>query len=626
MKEAVSIRSEKGSVGQLLRPGATLSNRYLIQESIGVGGMGAVYRARDLHFPNVVKLVAVKEMVNRAHDPVIRATIVKNFEREANILATLSHPAIPRIFDYFTQEERSYLILEYILGKNLELILSETKGFMPQDKVIQWGIELCDVLEYLHQHEPEPIIFRDMKPSNVMINQHNHIVLVDFGIAKTFQTGEKGTMIGTEGYSPPEQYRGEATTLADIYALGATLHHLLTRRDPRLEAPFSFGERPIRQINPDVLPELANVIELALQYNPEDRIQSAQAMKEALLTVARQTGTIYLAPSREQPQVVPENVTPLWTYTCEDEIRGTATYERGVVFVGSYDHHLYAFNAKTGNLNWKYAADAGIVSRPAVTGDVVCFGSEDHRLHVISARTGAIQWTYFTRGPIRSSPSIAHGHIFFGSDDAGLHAVNLSTGRGVWITDLGAPVRSTPLITGEAIYVGNEAGDFYCIDFRGNIKWRHKAKRAITSSPEITDNLVLFGCLDSHLYALEAKSGWLTWRFRMGKGSISTPCVVDNLVFIGSVDGNIYCTDARTAKEIWRFQAEHQVTSSPVVSGESLYCGCVDGYLYCLDYQTGFLRWKFHTRNPITATPIIHDDVVFIGSTDHIFYALPASG
>jgi serine/threonine protein kinase len=622
----VSIHSEKASEGQLLKPGATLSNRYLIQESIGIGGMGAVYRARDLHFPNVVKLVAVKEMVNRAHDPIVRETIIKNFEREANILATLSHPAIPRIFDYFTQEERSYLILEFILGKNLEFILSESRGFMPQDKVIQWGIELCDVLEYLHSHQPEPIIFRDMKPSNVMINQHHHIVLVDFGIAKNFQSGEKGTMIGTEGYSPPEQYRGEASSKADIYALGATLHHLLTRRDPRLEAPFSFAERPIRQINPDVLPELASVIELALQYNPEDRLQSAQAMKEALLDVARQTGTIYLAPTRDHVQTAIEKVTPLWTHSCEDEIRGTATFERGVVYVGSYDHCVYAFNAKTGNLNWKYTSDAGVVSRPAVSGDVVCFGSEDHRLHVISARSGSIQWTYFTRGPIRSSPRIAHGHIFFGSDDSGLHAVNLSTGRGVWVTDLGAPVRSTPLISNEAIYVGNETGDFYCLDFRGNIKWRHKTKRAVTSSPESADNLVLFSSLDSHLYALDAKSGWLTWRFRMGKGSISTPCVVDNRVFVGSVDGNIYCVDLRTAKEIWRYQAEHQVTSSPVVYGESLFCGSVDGNLYCVDFQTGLLRWKFSTKDPITATPIIHDDVVFIGSTDHTFYALPCSG
>ena len=210
----------------------------MIQDVIGVGGMGSVYRARDLHFPNVVKLVAVKEMINRAPDSLVRETIVKNFEREANILATLHHASIPRIYDYFTDENRSYLVLEFINGKDLEAIITQSDGFIPEEQVLTWGIELCDVLSYLHNHKPEPIIFRDIKPSNVMINQENHIILVDFGIAKAFQSGQKGTMIGTEGYSPPEQYRGEANHSADIYALGATLHHLITRRDPRMEPPF----------------------------------------------------------------------------------------------------------------------------------------------------------------------------------------------------------------------------------------------------------------------------------------------------------------------------------------------------------------------------------------------------
>jgi len=247
-----------------LQSGATLAQRYLIQEVIGVGGMGSVYRARDLHFPNVVKLVAVKEMVNLAPDPLVRQTIVQNFEREANLLATLNHPSIPRIYDYFSQDDRSYLVLEFIHGKDLEAIITDTDGFLLEEQALTWGIELCDVLSYLHGHKPDPIIFRDMKPSNVMVNHNGDIILVDFGIAKTFQTGVKGTMIGTEGYSPPEQYRGEATPLADIYALGATLHHTLTRRDPRLEPPFSFNERPIRKMNPAVSPELEAVINTAL--------------------------------------------------------------------------------------------------------------------------------------------------------------------------------------------------------------------------------------------------------------------------------------------------------------------------------------------------------------------------
>jgi serine/threonine protein kinase len=173
---------------QQLQSGSTLVERYLIQEVIGVGGMGSVYRARDLHFPNAIKLVAVKEMINQARDPLVRQTIVQNFEREANILVTLNHPSIPRIFDYFTFGDRSYLVLEFISGKDLDAVLNDTQGFIPEEQVISWAIELCDVLQYLHTHKPEPIIFRDMKPSNIMINQYNHVVLVDFGIAKMFKT------------------------------------------------------------------------------------------------------------------------------------------------------------------------------------------------------------------------------------------------------------------------------------------------------------------------------------------------------------------------------------------------------------------------------------------------------
>src|SRR5512144_3262555 len=133
-----------------LRPGTTLINRYLIQGATGIGGMGAVYRARDMHFPTVDKRVAVKEMLNQIRDPLLRETIVRNFEREANILATLNHPSIPRIYDYFTQSERSYLVLELVDGKDLEALLEETPEIFDTETVVKWAIELCDVLHYLH--------------------------------------------------------------------------------------------------------------------------------------------------------------------------------------------------------------------------------------------------------------------------------------------------------------------------------------------------------------------------------------------------------------------------------------------------------------------------------------------
>lgn len=608
--------------GQHLAAGITLANRYLIQDIVGVGGMGAVYRARDLHFPKMVKLVAVKEMVNQARDPLVRKTIVQNFEREANVLATLHHPAIPRIFDYFTQDERSYLVMEFIKGKNLEQVINEQEGFINEETVIRWAIELCDVLAYMHSHQPDAIIFRDMKPSNIMLNQHDNVVLVDFGIARPFQTGQRGTQVGTEGYSPPEQYRGEATPVADVYALGATLHHLLTKRDPRLEAPFSFAERPIRKINPNVSVELETIVNTSLNYSPNERFKDAATMKEAIVAVAQRSGVIgrNILPAVSIQDVA--GVKPLWVFKCEDEIRGSPTFYKGNLFVGCYDNNLYSVNATNGEFQWKFPSRGGIVSKPAVLDDLVYFGSEDGNVYAVSIRSGKSMWQYTTEGPVRSSPRVAQSHIFIGSDDTYLHAINMLNGRRAWKMEAGGAVRSTPFIVNDYIYFGTEEGDFYALDFGGSTKWKFKTKRAITSSPVIQGGLVFFTSVDWTLYALDASQGWVQWRFRMGKPSISTPALADRFLVVGAVDGFIYCVDEGNGKELWRFRTEGQVTGSPVIYKDSVYCGSVDGQMYCLEYKTGRLRWKFGTDKPITGTPVVFDDVVYFGSTDHRLYAL----
>ncbi len=612
--------SETGQLSQL-QPGATLQDRYLILGVLGAGGMSSVYKGRDLHFPNVTKLVAVKEMLNLAADPTMHDMIVRNFEREADLLATLSHPAIPRIFDYFSQGNSSYLVMEFIEGKDLEAIVQETEDFLPEQKVVSWAIELCEVLTYLHNHKPQPVVFRDMKPSNVMIDHHDHVRLIDFGIARVFQPGQKGTMIGTEGYSPPEQYRGEASPAGDIYALGATLHHLLTRRDPRAEAPFSFSERPIRKINPAVSPEIQAVIEAALAYDPKDRFPNAEAMRQALVSAAKKTGL--LSGAEAGLLIKPRtDVQEVWSFECEDEIRGSPIVHNGVVYVGCYDNNLYALDAKNGQFLWKYATEGGIATRPAAQDEAIFVGSEDYRLHAISASLGRLIWTYYTDGPIRCSPTISHGHIFVGSDDTHLHVVNMLSGRRAWRAEAAGPIRSTPLVLAERVYFGCESGDFYCIDFRGEMKWRFKAKRAVTSSPLLVEGMIYFASLDWTLYAIEAEGGWQVWRFRMGKPSISSPTYAEGRLFVGCADGIIYCVDARSSREVWRFQTEHQVTGSPVLHEDSLYCGSADGSIYCLDFRSGRQRWRFPTGGPITGTPAIADGVLYVGSLDKRLYAL----
>ena len=224
-----------------LQPDHVLQGRYRILGAIGRRGMDAVYQARDLSFPTFTKLVAVKEMINLAQDQQLRETTMHNFEREAEILATLDPSAIPQIYDYFSCGDRAYLVMEFIQGKDLEAILNSTGHLLPVDQIREWAIEICNVLSYLHNHQPEPIVFRDMKPSNVMIDHHRSVRLIDFGIAKTFQMGQPGTMtIGIEGYAAPEAYEGLATPASDIYSLGVTLHHSLTLRDPHVELPLRF--------------------------------------------------------------------------------------------------------------------------------------------------------------------------------------------------------------------------------------------------------------------------------------------------------------------------------------------------------------------------------------------------
>ena len=585
--------------------------------------MGTVYRARDTNF-KAIRLVAIKEMISQITDPLVRKKIYTNYERESNILATLRHQSVPRIYDYFIRDERAYLVMEFVQGRDLDEILAETTTFFSEAQVITWGVELCDVLHYLHSHKPDPIIFRDIKPSNIMITPQNHIMVVDFGIAKIFDPTQKNTMIGTQGYSPPDQYRGEATPMVDVYALGATLHHLLTLRDPRLEAPFSFNERPIREINNGVSEELVAVIDKALEYNPENRYESAEEMKEALLNAARKTGTLLESLLPTASISLKGGVKSLWEFDCEDEIRGTPLFNNGILYVPCYDNNLYALDASNGEFKWKYPAEGGIPGKPAVLDSNVYFGSEDYRLHAVSTRSGNIVWAYYAEGPIRSSPRITQGHVFVGSDDGFLHAVSVSTGRASWKMDAAAEIRSTPCITQEHVYFGTEDGEVIALDFGGEVKWRFRAKRAVTSSPAVANDIVYFTSLDSTLYALDANTGWAHWRFRLGRGSISSPIVVNNMLYVGAADKVLYCINSQSSKEIWRFNAEHQFTSSPTFYKDAIYAGSIDGNMYCLDAKTGQVRWQFATGGPITGTAVANDNMIFFGSLDKKVYALLA--
>ncbi|MBN2390932.1 MAG: serine/threonine-protein kinase [Anaerolineae bacterium] len=606
----------------LLSAGMQLQDRYKVLGVIGIGGMGAVYKTQDLRFPGVLRLCAVKEMINTASDPQVRQMIVRNFEREASILATLGHPAIPQVYDYFTEGSRCYLVEEFVTGKDLEARLAEAEGFFSEGLVADWAVQLCEVLSYLHNHKPRPIIFRDLKPSNIMLDDHNRIRLVDFGIAKLFQSGEKGTMIGTEGYSPPEQYRGIAEPRGDIYALGATLHHLLSKQDPRLEPPFSFHERPIYKTNPTVSRELVEVIDKALEYDVNKRWGSAEEFRRALaasLSMKIDSGTLSDKTATFDVGVVK----PLWKFACEDEIRGSVTVSDGIVFVPSYDHNVYALTEENGKFLWKYPTEAGIASKPWVSEGMVVFGSIDKVVYAVDVKSGRLLWTMPTQGRIFSSPYGDLGHIFIGSDDHQIYAIHQMSGRRAWVYAADGEIRSRPLVAESLILFACQMGTVYALGLNRESRWRFRGRRGFLASPVMHNGLVFIGSLDNNFYALDARSGWAAWKYRAGGSIVSTAVIWNNMVFFGSVDGFVFALDADDGRVVWRYQTENQITGAASIAEGNLYIGGVDGNLYCFDALTGTVRWRYQTDGPITGAPQIADGIVYVGSADHYVYAIP---
>ena len=275
--------------------GEVLNNRYRIVTLLGQGGMGAVYRAWDL---NLKMAVAVKENTDASVDA------QRQFEREATLLARLSHPNLPRVTDHFTLPGAGqYLVMDYVEGEDLESMLVRL-GALPEEQVVTWVSQVCDALSYLHQQSP-PVIHRDIKPANIRIARNGRAMLVDFGISKLFEQGGRttvGARAFTPGYSPPEQYGdGSTDTRSDIYALGATLYHLLTGSLPpesiqRLVNAAQIA--PLRRLNPSLSTHVEQAVLAALALPTEQRFQNAAALKAALVGgPAAATGPAIAAPT-----------------------------------------------------------------------------------------------------------------------------------------------------------------------------------------------------------------------------------------------------------------------------------------------------------------------------------------
>ena len=246
--------------------GSVIDGKYEILKEIGRGGMSVVYLAMDKRLNKQWAVKEIRRKGNGKNDEIV----VNSLLAEANMMKKLDHPALPRIVDIIDNGITIYVVMDYIEGESLDKILKEY-GAQPEALVIGWAMQLCDALSYLHSQNP-PIIYRDMKPANVMLKPEGNIKIIDFGIAREYkeQNLADTTVLGTKGYAPPEQYSGQTDPRSDIFALGMTMHHLLTGIDPRNGEPYA----SVRQWNPELSEGIEIIIDRCVEPAPENRYQS----------------------------------------------------------------------------------------------------------------------------------------------------------------------------------------------------------------------------------------------------------------------------------------------------------------------------------------------------------------
>ena len=266
--------------------------RYKFCQPLGQGGMGIIYLAEDKRSNNGP--CVVKQLISKYIDPEEHQEAVRLFQREASLLRRFDHPGIVRFFDdHITEDGKYFLVMDYVPGKNLDSIVA-TYGPFNSEATVEIAIQCCEVLEYLHEQEP-PIIYRDLKPSNLMLTPEGQIVFIDFGIARSFMPKQSATRVVTAGYSPPEQYFGKPETRSDLYALGATLGHLLTGQRPK---PLSVSAP--RFVNKDVMLTLDDLVRRLTAHSPEDRPISAREVRYELYRIYHEIHPDFEIPQEAQ--------------------------------------------------------------------------------------------------------------------------------------------------------------------------------------------------------------------------------------------------------------------------------------------------------------------------------------
>jgi len=331
--------------------------------------------------------------------------------------------------------------------------------------------------------------------------------------------------------------------------------------------------------------------------------------------------------------MAPDTNATLWNYTTRGRVHSSPAVAYGLVYIGSFDHQVYALNATTGALVWNYTTGSGVYSSPAIAYGLVFIGSGDKKIYALDATTGEHIWNYATESPISSSPAVAYGKVYIGSGNK-LYCLDATTGKHLWNYPIDLLVASSPAVANGVVYfsyanTADDTGGVYALNATTGKKiWDTiRIGKVEYSSPAVAYGMVFVGSWDKKVYAFNSATGALVWNYTTNGMIESSPAVAYGRVFIGSDDYNIYCLNASAVsmspedRKLWNCPTGGSVDSSPAVAYGMVFIGSNDNKTYALDAITGKHIWNYTSGGPVSSSPAVAHNILFVGSYDNNTYA-----
>ena len=629
---------DKSIVGVI--PGILLQNRYLVKKELGAGGMGKIFLAEDKNVSG--RLCVVKQNSSDLENSDISQENSKElFFREASLLAQLNYPGIPKVWDYFEEDEMLFLVEEWIDGETLEEKCKD-KLVNPME-IIRIFIQLSEILSYIHTRTPM-IIHRDIKPQNIIITDNERCYLIDFGISRTYKKGGTRDTInlGTEGYASPELYQGQTDNRSDIYSLGASLWFALTGKDP---GQFQWNLPDVKKYRDDVDGELSGIVNKAAAGLAEDRYQKAEEMKcdlEGLMNrTSGETETLIIAHIEEWRQFkgsaqrigysnlsVKNKVALIWKLETGEQIisspiqygnnilafsdsgniywihaergvvldkrsinhriRATPVIAGNVLYLGTFDGYLILFDLQKDGIIKSININTGIPSAMLSFSDqVILAGNRDRRGYVFAFDlSGNLKWKVSLSGKCGVSPTYGDRKIFVGDDNGEFYAIDFRTGEILWKNCSPSGIKNTALFVNNKIYVGSGEGNYYSMNSRdGKINWETKVGSEIIGSPSWFEGIVILTTLGGGVHALKEDDGAILWSSREPSTALSPPIFFHERILVSSYEGgNVYCKNIIDGSNLWNICLNGKIVASPLPLRKSFVIQTLEGNLFNCGY------------------------------------------